>query len=125
MKRSRHVSLEDTAPEVGFSPIERPSQQVSKKETWGKVIEAINPSTLLKSRKTADEAAHVRQAMELASHAPEVLRPRVEWLDLVGNAGYAFGARGTAIRENLLAKKQFTEQDLLAGMEFKPTDKAG
>lgn len=36
------------------------------------------------------------------------------WLDLVGNAGYAFGARGTAIRENLLAKKQFTEKDLLA-----------
>ena len=28
------------------------------------VIEAINPSTLMKSRKTADEAAHVRQAME-------------------------------------------------------------
>ncbi len=36
------------------------------------------------------------------------------WLNLVGNAGYAFGARGTAIRENLLAKKQFTEKDLLA-----------
>jgi penicillin amidase len=36
------------------------------------------------------------------------------WLDLVGNAGYAFGARGTAIRENLLAKNQFTEKDLLA-----------
>src|SRR5262250_1728086 len=29
MKRSRHVSLEDTAPEGGFAPIERPSQQVS------------------------------------------------------------------------------------------------
>ncbi|MFC3531968.1 aminopeptidase P family protein [Vogesella facilis] len=29
------------------------------------VSESINPSTLLKSRKTADEAAHVRQAMEL------------------------------------------------------------
>ncbi len=29
-----------------------------------RVIESINPSTLLKSRKTADEAAHVRQAME-------------------------------------------------------------
>jgi Xaa-Pro aminopeptidase len=28
-----------------------------------KVIEAINPSTLLKSRKTADEAVHVREAM--------------------------------------------------------------
>jgi len=36
------------------------------------------------------------------------------WLNLVGNAGYAFGARGTAIRENLLAKKRFTEKDLLA-----------
>ena len=42
MKRSRHVSLEDTAPEGGFSPIERPSQQVSKKETWSKVIDAIH-----------------------------------------------------------------------------------
>ena len=42
LKRSRHVSLDDTAPEGGFSPIERPSQQVSKKETWGKVIEAIH-----------------------------------------------------------------------------------
>ncbi|OWY40140.1 Xaa-Pro aminopeptidase [Xenophilus sp. AP218F] len=29
-----------------------------------KVIEAINPSTLFKSRKTAEEAAHVRRAME-------------------------------------------------------------
>jgi Xaa-Pro aminopeptidase len=28
-----------------------------------KVVEAINPSTLLKSRKTAEEAAHVREAM--------------------------------------------------------------
>ena len=42
LKRSRHVSLEDTSPEGGFSPIERPSQQVSKKETWGKVIDAIH-----------------------------------------------------------------------------------
>ncbi len=55
MKRSRHVSLEDTAPEGGFSPIERPSQQVSKKETWGKVIEAIHAlaepaRTILKKR---------------------------------------------------------------------------
>ena len=42
LKRSRHVSLDDTAPEGGFSPIERPSQMASKKETWGKVIEAIH-----------------------------------------------------------------------------------
>jgi Xaa-Pro aminopeptidase len=28
-----------------------------------RVVEAINPSTLLKSRKTADEAVHIRQAM--------------------------------------------------------------
>ena len=41
-KRNRHVSLDDTAPEGGFSPIERPSQQISKKETWGKVLEAIH-----------------------------------------------------------------------------------
>ena len=41
--------------------------------TWGlrhqcpasiKVVEAINPSTLFKSRKTATEAGHIRQAME-------------------------------------------------------------
>jgi RNA polymerase sigma-70 factor (ECF subfamily) len=42
MKRSRHVSLDDTAPEGGFAPIERPSQQVSKRETSGKVIDAIH-----------------------------------------------------------------------------------
>ena len=42
MKRSRHVSLDDTAPEGGFAPIDRPSQQASKKETWGRVIEAIH-----------------------------------------------------------------------------------
>ena len=42
LKRSRHVSLDDTAPEGGFSPIERPSQMVSKKETWQKVIDAIH-----------------------------------------------------------------------------------
>jgi Xaa-Pro aminopeptidase len=29
-----------------------------------RVVEAINPSTLAKSRKTADEAAHIRRAME-------------------------------------------------------------
>lgn len=29
-----------------------------------KVVEAINPSTLLKSRKSADEAVHIRRAME-------------------------------------------------------------
>src|SRR4030095_2677754 len=29
-----------------------------------KVIEAINPSTLFKSRKSADEARHIREAME-------------------------------------------------------------
>ncbi len=40
-KRSRHVSLEETAPEGGFAPVERPSQQASKKETWGGVFNAI------------------------------------------------------------------------------------
>jgi Xaa-Pro aminopeptidase len=44
-----------------------------KRVTWGlrervadgvRVVEAINPSTLAKSRKTADEAAQVRRAME-------------------------------------------------------------
>ena len=41
-KRSRHVSIEDTAPEGGFDPGDRPSQKISKKETWGKVIQAIH-----------------------------------------------------------------------------------
>jgi RNA polymerase sigma-70 factor (ECF subfamily) len=40
-KRSRHVSLDDTAPEGGFAPGERPSQQVSKKETTDKVMRVI------------------------------------------------------------------------------------
>ena len=33
---------------------------------------------------------------------------------LIGNAGYAFGARGLQIRDGLLAKQRFTERDLLA-----------
>ena len=40
-KRRHHVSIEDAAPEGGFAPGDRPSQQVSKKETWGMVIQAI------------------------------------------------------------------------------------
>ena len=41
-KRNRHVSIENTAPEGGFAPGDRPSQQMSKKETWGMVIHAIH-----------------------------------------------------------------------------------
>ncbi|MBP6534360.1 MAG: penicillin acylase family protein, partial [Arenimonas sp.] len=37
-----------------------------------------------------------------------------EWLDLVGNGGFALGARAMQIRDGLSAKKQFTERDLLA-----------
>jgi penicillin amidase len=36
------------------------------------------------------------------------------WLDLVGNGGYALGARGKQIRDGLFAKQRFTERDLLA-----------
>jgi RNA polymerase sigma-70 factor (ECF subfamily) len=54
-KRSHLVSLEDTAPEGGFSPIDRPSEQVSKKETWGKILVLVNElaepaRTILKKR---------------------------------------------------------------------------
>jgi len=74
LKRSRHVSLEDTAPEGGFSPIERPSQQVSRKETTGRVIEAIHDlpepaRTILKKRilesKPFDQLAkHLKQPVD-------------------------------------------------------------
>lgn len=37
-----------------------------------------------------------------------------QWLELVGNGGYAFGARASQIRNDLFNKKQFTEADLLA-----------
>ena len=37
-----------------------------------------------------------------------------EWLELVGNGGYALGARATQIRDGLFAKNRFTERDLLA-----------
>jgi penicillin amidase len=37
-----------------------------------------------------------------------------QWLELVGNGGYAFGARAKQIRDELNSKKQFTETDLLA-----------
>ncbi len=36
------------------------------------------------------------------------------WLDLVGNGGFALGARAMQIRDGLSAKKRFTERDLLA-----------
>jgi penicillin amidase len=37
-----------------------------------------------------------------------------EWLELVGNGGYALGARAMQIRDGLSAKKHFTERGLLA-----------
>jgi penicillin amidase len=36
------------------------------------------------------------------------------WLELVGNGGFALGARAMQIRDGLSAKKRFTERDLLA-----------
>ncbi len=40
------------------------SRSARRCPTRVRVVEAINPSTFAKSRKTADEAAHVRRAME-------------------------------------------------------------
>lgn len=37
-----------------------------------------------------------------------------QWLELVGNGGYALGARAKQIRDGLNSKKQFTEHDLLS-----------
>lgn len=37
-----------------------------------------------------------------------------QWLELVGNGGYALGARAMQIRDGLRAKDAFTEKDLLA-----------
>ena len=37
-----------------------------------------------------------------------------QWLELVGNGGYALGARAKQIRDSLQAKSEFTERDLLA-----------
>ena len=37
-----------------------------------------------------------------------------QWSELVGNGGYALGARSMQIRDGLFAKKRFTEKDLLA-----------
>jgi penicillin G amidase len=37
-----------------------------------------------------------------------------QWLELVGNGGYALGARAQQIRDGLEAKDKFTERDLLA-----------
>ena len=41
-RRTAHVSLDDTNPEGGFSPIESPSKQVSKREVWSQMLGAIN-----------------------------------------------------------------------------------
>lgn len=54
-KRRPTVSLEATAAPEGFSPLDRPSEQVSKKEVWTKIIGAIDgldepARTVLKKR---------------------------------------------------------------------------
>jgi RNA polymerase sigma-70 factor, ECF subfamily len=54
-KRHHHVSLDDTGSPEGYSPIERPSEQVSKKEVWTKVLNALDglaepAKTILKKR---------------------------------------------------------------------------
>ncbi len=54
-KRTGMVSLDETAGNAGFSPIDRPSEQVSKKEVWGRIIAAIGKlsepaQTILKKR---------------------------------------------------------------------------
>jgi len=50
-----HVSLQDTATPEGFAPIDRPSEQVSRRETWAKVLAALGrfpepARTILKKR---------------------------------------------------------------------------
>jgi RNA polymerase sigma-70 factor (ECF subfamily) len=54
-KRAGTISLEATGGNVGFSPIDRPSEQASKKEVWGQIIDAIGKlkepaQTILKMR---------------------------------------------------------------------------
>jgi len=54
-KRHAHVSLQDTATPEGFAPIDRPSEQVSRRETWAKVLAALGrfpepARTILKKR---------------------------------------------------------------------------
>lgn len=54
-KRRPHVSIEDTAAPEGFSPLDRPSEIASKKEVWGKMLDAIKKlpepaRTILKMR---------------------------------------------------------------------------
>lgn len=54
-KRHGHVSLQDTSTPEGFAPIDRPSEQASKKETWSKVMAALDAfpepaRTILKKR---------------------------------------------------------------------------
>ena len=73
-KRSRHVSLEDTAPDGGFSPVDRPSQQASKKETWGRIYDAIHKlpepaktiltKRILESRPFDQIAKHLKQPVD-------------------------------------------------------------
>ena len=41
-RRTAHVSIEDTDPEGGFTPMDSPSRQVSKKEVSGRLLDGIN-----------------------------------------------------------------------------------
>lgn len=54
-KRTGTISLDETMGNAGFSPIDRPSEQASKKEVWGRIIAAIGKlsepaQTILKER---------------------------------------------------------------------------
>jgi RNA polymerase sigma-70 factor (ECF subfamily) len=54
-KRHSHVSLDNPGAPEGFSPLDRPSQQASKKEVWNKVLSALDDlsepaRTILKKR---------------------------------------------------------------------------
>lgn len=60
-KRQPHVSIDSTSSPEGFSPIDRPSEQVSKKEVWSKVLAAIEElaepaRTILKKRMLEDKS---------------------------------------------------------------------
>ncbi len=60
-KRQPTVSLDATSTPEGFSPLDRPSEQVSKKEVWAKVVAAIEglaepARTVLRKRMLEDKS---------------------------------------------------------------------
>lgn len=91
-RRTTHVSIEDAAPEGGFSPMDSPSKQVSKRETWSQLLDTINSMkdparTILKMRmlesKSFDQIAKaLKQPVETVKtifyRNTEVLRGKMQ-----------------------------------------------